>query len=210
MGLASTPEGFHGVPPRARRRRWAQLVAAAVVMSLLVAAFLLWGPIGLGSGPLTVYAPSGGQILGPRDRAWGLVVGMHAGNSGAIIDQVNAVGGASYSGPHVLSVLGAGVRDGQCAGTFPWEGPQGLFSDCGIGGLRRLTGVQLPGENPGLNMILKIGPPTDPRGCWVVAALVVHYHVGIRHYTLTSTGDFAACKTAAEEHNADLALGQPD
>lgn len=82
---------------------------AVVLMSLLVAAFLLWGPIGPGSGPLTVYVPSGGQILGPRDRAWGLAVGMQAGNSGAVIDQVKVVGGAGYGEPRVLSVLGAEV-----------------------------------------------------------------------------------------------------
>jgi hypothetical protein len=210
MGLASTQDGSHGVPSRERRGRWPRLAAAVVLMSLLVAAFLLWGPIGLGSGPLSVYVPSGGQILGPRDRAWGLAVGMQAGNSGAVIDQVKVVGGAGYGGPHVLSVLGAGVRGGQCGGTFPWESPEKLLSDCAIGGLHRLTGVQLPGNNPGVNMIFKIGPPAGPGGCWVVTAIVVHYHVGIRHYSLTSTGDFAACKTSAESHNADLALGQPD
>jgi hypothetical protein len=59
-------------------------------------------------------------------------------------------------------------------------------------------------------MILKIGPPVGPSGCWTLTAIVVHYHVGIRHYTLTSTADFAACKTAAQAHNADLALGLPD
>jgi hypothetical protein len=123
---------------------------------------------------------------------------------------VKVVGGAGYSGPDLLSDLGAGVRDGQCGGTFPWEGPERLLSDCGIGGLHRLTGVQLPGDNPGVNMILKIGPPAGLGGCWVVTAIVVHYHVGIRHYMLISTGDFAACKTVAETHNADLALGQHD
>lgn len=77
MGLASTQDRF-GVPPRARRWQWPRLVAALVLISLLVVAFLLWGPIGLGSGPLTVNTPSGGQILGPRDQAWGLLVGMQA------------------------------------------------------------------------------------------------------------------------------------
>jgi hypothetical protein len=181
-----------------------------VTVIFLTVAFLLWGPIGFGSGPLTVYAPSGGQILGPRDQPWGLVVGLQAGTSRATIDQVTVVGGAGYSGPHVLSVLEAPIQDGQCGGTFPWEGPKKLLSDCAIGGLHRIAGVPLPGNNPGVNMIIKIGPPVGPSGCWTVTAIVVHYHVGIRHYMLTSTGDFAACKTAAESHKADLALGQPD
>jgi hypothetical protein len=209
VGLASAEVGDRGVSPRARRWRWRHLVAAVVLVSVLAVGFVLWGPIGLGSGPLVVYAPSGGQILGPGERPWGLVVGLQAGNSRAVIDQVKAVGGAGYSGPHVLSVLEAGVRDGQCGGTFPWEGPQRLLRDCEIGGLHRLTGVQLPGDNPGVTMIFKIGPPTGTSGCWTITEIVVHYHVGIKHYTMTSSGDFAACKTATEEDNADLALGQP-
>jgi hypothetical protein len=210
MNMAPTQEGFHGVPSRARAVFWWRWIAAVVILSLLTVAFLLWGPIGFGNGPLSVYAPSGGQILGPRDQPWGLVVGIQAGASRAVIDQVTAVGGGGYSGPHVLSVLEATNQPGQCGGTFPWEGPEKLLSECAIRGLHRMAGVPLPGNNPGVNMIMKIAAPVGPGGCWTVTAIVVHYHVGIRHYTLTSTGDFAACKTAAESDKAELALGQPD
>jgi hypothetical protein len=210
MNMASTQDSVHGVPSRTRAVFWWRWIAAVVIVGFLTVAFLLWGPIGLGSGPLTVYAPSGGGILGPRDQDRGLVVGIQAGTSRAVIDQVTVIGGAGYSGPHVLSVLEAPIRDGQCAGTFPWEGPEKLLSDCGIGGLHRIAGVPLPGNNPGVNMIIKIGPPAGPSGCWTVTAIVVHYHVGIRHYTVTNTNDYAECKTAAEFHKADLALGQSD
>ena len=206
----ATQDSFHRVRSRARAVFWWRWIAAVVIVSFLTVAFLLWGPIGFGSGPLMVYAPSGGQILGPRDQPWGLVVGIQAGASRAVIDQVTVVGGAGYSGPHVLSVLEATSQPGQCGGTAPWEGPDSIISGCGISGLRSMVGVPLPGNNPGVNMIIKIGPPVGRSGCWTLTAIVVHYHVGIRHYTLTSTGQFAACQTTAESHQADLALGLPD
>jgi hypothetical protein len=58
-------------------------------------------------------------------------------------------------------------------------------------------------------MVVKIGPPTSASGCWTAMAIVVHCHVAIRHYTVNTPGSFDACKTPAEEHIADLALGQP-
>jgi hypothetical protein len=114
-----------------------------------------------------------------------------------------------YGGPRVLSVLETSDRPGQCGGMVPWQGQQSILSACAIGGLRPLIGISLPGDNPGVDMVIKIGAPVSPRGCWTATAIVVRYHVGIRHYSVTSTGDFAACKTAAEEQDAELALGQP-
>jgi hypothetical protein len=70
--------------------------------------------------------------------------------------------------------------------------------------------MQLPGDDPGVDMVIKVGPPESRNGCWAATAIVVHYHVGIRHYTVTSTNLFAACRTQSQEHSADLALGLPD
>src|SRR5215813_9255526 len=170
MNMAPTQERSHGVPSRARAVFWWRWIAVVVIVSFLTVPFLLWGPIGFGSGPLTVYAPSGGGILGPRDQPWGLVVGIQAGTSRAVIDQVTVVGGAGYSGPHVLSIFEATNQPGQCGGTAPWEGPDSIISGCGISGLHRITGMPLPGDNPGVNMIIKIGPPVGPSGCWTVTA----------------------------------------
>jgi hypothetical protein len=180
-----------------------------VLAGLVTAAFLIWGPIGIGSGPLIVDAPSGGQLLGPQNQEWGMMVPVQAGHSGAVIDHVAVLGGAGYVGPHVLSVLEVADKPGQCGGTFPWRGSLSILSTCAAGGLHRLIGVPLPGDNPGADMVIKIGPPTSPSGCWTAMAIVVSYHVGIRHYTVTTPGNFDACRTPAEEHNADLALGQP-
>ena len=35
------------------------------------------------------------------------------------------------------------------------------------------------------------GPP--PGGCWVMTEVVIHYHVGIRHYTATDPYELAVC-----------------
>jgi hypothetical protein len=153
--------------------------------------------------------PAARQILGPQNQAWGMMVPVLAGGSGAVIDQVTVAGGDGYRGPRVLAILEVASRPGQCGGTFPWNGPGSILSTCAIGGLHRLIGVRLPGDNPGVVMVIKVGPPVSGSSCWTETAVVVHYHVGIRHFTVTSAGDFAAWRTAAEEHNADLALGQP-
>lgn len=191
---------------RRRLWRWGGGVAAA---ALAVLAFLIWGPIGFGSGPLVVYAPSGGQLLGPSNRAWGLFVGIEAGNSGAVVDAVAVSGGSGYPGPHVLSLWTISTESGSCGGTWPWSGPDNLFSSCASGRLRPLIGQALPGNNPGVDMVLKIGPPVGTSGCWVATSLIVHYHVGIRHYTVTSSGSFAACKTHSAENWAAQALRLP-
>jgi len=206
-------------PPRRREirigwsRRWAAGVAG---FAFAAAAFLLWGPIGLGSGPLTVFAPAGGQLLGVRldgvreqNRAWGLIVGLQAGNSGAVIDSVSVAGGAGYPRPHVLSAWTVSARPGQCGGDFPWSGPESILSFCAAGSLHHLIGQRLPGDNPGVYIVLKIGPPADASGCWVATSMTVHYHVGIRHYTVASRGSFAACKTRSEESAAADAIGLP-
>jgi hypothetical protein len=35
--------------------------------------------------------------------------------------------------------------------------------------------------------------PPGRAGCWTVTAIVIHYHVGIRHYTATQAADLTAC-----------------
>jgi hypothetical protein len=194
---------------RSRRGRLGRWLALAVIASLAAAAFVAWGPIGLGSGPLAVSAPGGGQILGLRNQAWGIMVPIEAGGSRAVIDRVTVAGGDGYGGPRVLSILEVAGRPGQCGGTFPWNGPESILNTCAIGGLHRLIGLRLPGDNPGVVMVIKVGPPVSGSSCWTLTAVAVHYHVGIRHYTVTSAADFAACKTAAQEQYADIALGQP-
>src|SRR5215472_12162905 len=152
MSLESTLDNSHGTPSRARRvfcRRW---IISGVILLFLVGAFLVWGPIGFGSGPLIVYVPSGGQIVGPRDQAWGTEVGIQAGKSGAVVDHVTVVGGGGYPGPRVLGIFVTRVRGAQCGGPFRWESPKRLLRDCNISSMHRLVGLRLPGNNPGVYM----------------------------------------------------------
>src|SRR6266496_2880516 len=77
-------------------RLWRTLLAAAA-LAAAVGAFLAWGPIGLGNGPLSV---GGGADYGPDPKLAPLAVldPVEAGGTGAVIDSVALVGG-SYPAP---------------------------------------------------------------------------------------------------------------
>jgi hypothetical protein len=84
------------------QRRVVILLAAGL---LAIGAFLLWGPIGLGNGPLSaaVYATVGGPYSGSGPV--GFVIPIHnSGNAPAVIDGVDLIGGTHYPGPHVLGL----------------------------------------------------------------------------------------------------------
>jgi len=77
-----------------RRRRAIALVAAGLVV---IGAFLLWGPIGLGKGPLTaaVYTSHGWHDSGRV--AVGFVIPFrNSGEAPAVIDGLDFIGGTRY------------------------------------------------------------------------------------------------------------------
>jgi hypothetical protein len=41
-----------------------------------------------------------------------------------------------------------------------------------------------------------------PRACWVMTKIVVHYHVGIRHYSASDPYQLAVCADAAQINSA--------
>jgi len=43
-----------------------------------------------------------------------------------------------------------------------------------------------------------------PGGCWVMTKVVVHYHVGIRHYAATDSYPLAVCRSHAKNAHADM------
>lgn len=191
---------------RIPRRLWPILLAAAA-LAAAVAAFLAWGPIGLGSGPLSV---GGGGDYGPDPNLVPLAVldSVDAGDTGAVIDSVALVGGR-YPAPHLTAVRAA--ANTACAGFLPIHGSdEALIGGCfKPGDLHALLGRPIPArsavigpptpglEEPGITMILEVTPPGS-RGCWEITALVVHYHVGIRHYTQTAPQEVLVCRTEAE------------
>ena len=180
-------------------RLWLTVLAAAV-LAAVVAGFLAWDPIGLGSGPLSV---GGGADYGRDSDLAPLAVldPVSAGHAGAVIDSVSLTGGR-YPAPHVTAIRAAAAH-AQCAGFLPIHGgDQSLFGAYCFqpGYLHALLGHPIPAQSggwPGVTMILEVAPP-GPKGCWEITALVVRYHVGVRHYTLTAPKEVAVCQSAAK------------
>jgi hypothetical protein len=200
---------------RAVRVRW-KLAAGGAAVLAAAAAFLAWGPVGLGNGPLHVGGLEGGEDMSvaPHQAWWGLLIRVDAPDVTVIIDQVSFRGGAGYPGPRVRALWTD--RDEACGGAWPWHGRGGLLRTCAVGGLARLTSRPIPDgatltvpelgrvRYPGEAIVAQVAPPA--RDCWVVTSVVIRYHVGIRHYTATTRVSFDACLTQAEEDSADTAL----
>ena len=185
-----------------RQRRVIILVAAGLVA---IGAFLLWGPIGLGNGPLS--AASYGTVdsahagRGPV----GFVLPMHnSGDSSAVVDGLDLIGGTSYHGPHVLGL--EVLTSGACGGAWPARQAAGGFVLVGCGGTDAgpLVGHAFGPTQPvsfGFPAAAEVAAPR-PGTCWVMTRIVVHYHVGIRHYSATDPYQLAVCTDAAQVNAA--------
>jgi hypothetical protein len=98
-----TRRAWHG-----RRRQGAVLLAAGL---LIIGAFLRWGPIGLGNGPLSAgFGATQGWDDSPRRPVGFVIPVQNSGAAPAIVDGLDLIGGTSFPGPHVLwlEVLNAG------------------------------------------------------------------------------------------------------
>jgi hypothetical protein len=191
--------------PSPRAWRIAELVTAGL---LLAGAFLLWGPIGLGSGPLSVeMAVTSGQVA-PGRAALAFIVPMYnSGHTVAIVDGVTLVGGTRYPGPHLLRL--AVVSSPNCLDAWPVRTTRAGFVMIGCGGTSRssLIGDGIPYIHPvsgGYPAAAEVAAPV-PGGCWVMTEVIVHYHVGIRHYTVSDAYQMAVCaQDAARQVNAAM------
>lgn len=185
-----------------RKRRAAVLLAAG---SLIVASFLLWGPIGLGNGPLSAGV---GATQGWDDslrRPVGFVIPIqNSGAARAVVDGLDFIGGTAYPAPHVLrlEILTAG----RCGGAWPARQSGRGFVLAGCGGTD--TGPVI-GHAFGPTHSDSFGSPaaaevTAPRlgACWVMTRIVVHYHVGIRHYSASDPYQLAVCAKADQVNSA--------
>jgi hypothetical protein len=179
-----------------RSRRAAVCAAAAAV----VGAFLLWGPVGLGSGPLAVQMGllQGNQAssLAPE----GFIIPLYnSGHDAVVVDAVKLVGGTRYPVPRQigLDVLTTSL----CGGAWPARGAGKSFAMVGCGGPSRgaLIGRPIGHTAPvsgGFAAAAEVRAP--PAGtCWVMTQVIVHYHVGIRHYTASDPFELALCVRAA-------------
>jgi hypothetical protein len=185
-----------------RKRRVTILVAVGL---LAFGAFLLWGPIGLGNGPLraAIYATQGWADSG-RGPVGFVIPLQNSGDAPAVIDGLDLIGGTSYPGPHVLrlEVLTAG----RCGAAWPAR-PAGrgfALVSCGGADAGPLIGHAFGRTHParfGFPAAAEVTAPRPGR-CWVVTRILVHYHVGIRHYSASDPYQLAVCANSDQISSA--------
>jgi hypothetical protein len=187
---------------RGRRNRGRRgLIIPAFVALLAVVAFLLWGPVGLGNGPLT--AKMGGAT-GWTDSAGRPVLAplpiYYSGHSDAVIDGVQLIGGTRFPVPHVLA-LEVLATSATCSGGGPAPARRTSRGFAAAGCPGTALGP-LIGRSFGSGHVLSVDrtaaaemPAPPPGTCWVTTRIVVHYHIGIRHFSASGPFAEAVCST---------------
>jgi hypothetical protein len=195
------------LPARFRRQR--RIIIPVVVAVLAVGAFLQWGPIGLGNSPLLVGGGGGnGTVSEPNPVPIADMIPIAYSGSGPVtIDGITLVNSTSYPSPHLVAVELVLADLTQCTfGAAHAAAPGFVVSTCGkskyVGPLiGRAVGQS---KNASLNYAagLEISAPKSG-GCWVMSDVVVHYHVGIRHYSAAESDGMVVCagKNAAAQAN---------
>jgi hypothetical protein len=177
-------------------RRNMHIMLAVVAGLAGTAALLLWGPIGIGNGPLT--GGAGGAEFGGVGGMAPLALFVPLGNSGpdaAVIDSIGMTGHDAYPAPHLVAAEAmdsaeytdcpdlAAVRfrpGGFAVGEGCTGQPAGLLAGRPVGS----------GADP--MAVLAVRAPA-PGSCWLLTDVIVHYHVGDRYYTGTYPDVVADC-----------------
>ena len=181
-----------------RKPPWVRAAAVGVAVAALVAAFLMFGPVGLGNGPLHVTASTNffswnEPVVEPA--VYVVPLGNTSGTA-AKIDRVNVMSAAGHAPLRVLSVRAGRYVGSDC---FVW-GPASSLSGCVQPSLVPAAGFSVPARadasprpRQGPALVIELaGPP--PAQCTVITAIVLRYHVGIRHYAATvPQGSEAVC-----------------
>jgi hypothetical protein len=190
---------------RAWYRRKGRVIIIAAAGLLAAGAFLLWGPIGLGNGPLSTGLAYGEQWVHAGTPV-GLAIPIHnSGDSSAVVDGLDLISGTGYPGPHVLQL--EVLTYDACMGTWPARQEAGGFALVGCGsahGASPLIGHAIGPTRPvsrGFPAAAEIAAPR-PGTCWVMTRVVVHYHVGIRHYSATTPAQIVVCADSAQVNAA--------
>lgn len=188
-----------------RQRR---VIILAVSGLLAIGALLLWGPIGLGNGPLSAafYATQSAVHSG-RGPVGFVIPIQNSGDSNAVVDGVDLIGGTSYPGPNVLGL--ELLTSGRCGAAWPARQTGRGFVLVGCGGT---NAGPLVGHAFGPTRSDVFGFPAAaeaaaprPGTCWVMTKIVVHYHVGIRHYSASDPYRLAVCTDSAQVNAATSA-----
>jgi hypothetical protein len=200
MTVAPTP----GPPDTSVRARWMRrrrLIIPLIVALVVIGAFLMFGPIGIGSGPLALEEndTTGGVAQGQGPVAFSLAL-YNSGHGLAVVDDIKLVGGTGYAGPRALGF--AVLTTALCGGAWPARADvDGFGMGCGGGYHGALIGRGI-----GFTFTQRVPPPFPAAaevaappagGCWVLTAVIIHYHVGIRHYAATDPYQLAICAKGA-------------
>ncbi len=175
--------------------RPAWLAASAAALAA-VSALLAWGPIGLGNGPLWLPTASGGSYGGSQLRTGSVAYVLPIGNRGhsaAVIDSVGVTYRQGFTPPVLLKALTGHMTHYGCIALGAVHGRGSVMAGCVQSDLQVVTGATIPaGSYRSVALIRKHQPALvlelagpGPRRCWDITSIVVHYHVGIRHYSGT-------------------------
>jgi hypothetical protein len=184
-------------------RRSRSIVVAAAAF-FLVGAFLLLGPIGLGNGPLGVPAGFGdiGQVEATTHPIEYVATLVNVGTSTAVLDAVTVTSASGYPPTRILSVRVASASTFGCVD----DGPATSLAACARPPFAPVTGFAVGphantviGSRHGPALVIELARPSATQ-CVVVTAIVLRYHVGIRHYTATvPQGEVWACGKLARQ-----------
>jgi hypothetical protein len=191
-------------PPQAGKRHRPPVIIIAAAALLAVGAFLLWGPIGLGNGPLSVPAMAGsfGSVQATTQPTAYVATLINVGGSAAVIDGVTVTSAHGYAPVRVLSARVARYSTFGCVD----DGPASNLAACVRPPFAAAAGFAVgphlniaPGSRGGPALVIEMARPPATQ-CVVVTAIVLRYHVGIRHYTATvPQGQVWACGKQARQ-----------
>ena len=160
--------------------RW-QRIIVAIAVPLVVGAFLLWGPIGLGNGPLAVppMAASFGSVQGTSQPTAYVATLVNAGGSAAVIDGVTVTSANGYQPARILSVRVARASMYGCID----NGPASNLASCVRPPLVAAAGFAVgphantvPGSRGGAALVIEMArrqprsASSSPRSCCVITS----------------------------------------
>jgi hypothetical protein len=115
----------------------------------------------------------------------------------AVVDGLDIIGGTSYASPHVLGL--EVLTRGRCGGAGPARQTIRGFVLAGCGGTYAgpLVGHAFDPAHTdsfGYPAAAEVAAPR-PGTCWIMTKIVLHYHVGIRHYSASDPYRLAVCSS---------------
>ncbi|MGO8956628.1 MAG: hypothetical protein ACLQFR_04555 [Streptosporangiaceae bacterium] len=196
------------LPARFRRRQ--RIIIPVVIAVLAIGAFLQWGPIGIGNGPLLVGEGGGTSTVSEPNPApiADMIPIAYSGSCPITIDGITLVNRTSYPSPYLVAVELLLADLTQCTFGPAHAAAHGfVVSTCGkakyVGPLLGQAVGQSRNASFDYAAGLEMSAPKSG-GCWVLSYVVIHYHIGIRHYSAAESDRMVVCagKNATARANA--------